>query len=169
VSQIRLESVLAAAPRLQVLNAHVTGDFTALLPVMRNDPPYGPLRICKLDVCFEPALVESDVLALATAVAANESLKDLSFHHGYVARWVNTLVDAAAERRVSWFLLDDCTLDAEFVPALARLLQRGSLAELHICCDGFPHADEEKVLELCGARSACMPHADAPGARLESA
>ena len=44
----QLRRMLAAAPRLQVLNAKVKGKCAALPPLLRNDPPYGPLRVSRL-------------------------------------------------------------------------------------------------------------------------
>jgi hypothetical protein len=155
-----LTSLFAAAPRLQVLNAQVIDYCRALLPVVRNDPPYGPLRVSELEVNYTieevagEEVAEADVLALAAAVAAHKSLKGLSIMDFEFARGVNALVDAAAERRVSSLTMLDSDTDAESVPALARLLQRGSLTELEISCDsGFPDAQEASV--LCAALRAC--------------
>ena len=96
------------------------------------------------------------MLALPAAVAAHESLKVLMVIKVHFARGVNALVDAATERRVSVLYVDGtCILDADFVPALARLLQRGSLTTLYVerCA---PDAEEASVLELCVA---CAPAA----------
>jgi len=41
----RVAAICAAAPRLQVFNTGVSGPCTALLPMLRNNPPYGPLRL----------------------------------------------------------------------------------------------------------------------------
>ena len=149
-----LDRVFAATPRLQELNAPVSDGCTALLPVLRNDPPYGPLRVSGLEVDFEDN-ADVDALAFAAAVAAHESLTSLSLANAAFARGVNALVDAATERRISRLEVNDCALDAETFPALARLLQRGSLTKLELFnCDWF-HNAEESVPELCAALRTC--------------
>ena len=150
-----LEAVFAAAPRLQVLNAKVTGDCVKLLPFLRNDPPYGPLRISEVCVDLFLALEEGGVLALAAAFAeTHEPVRSLHLR-GMSARGVNALVDAATERRViSSLNIDGCEWDTESIAALARLLRRGSLTYLVGDCN-FPHAQEENMLELCAALRDC--------------
>ena len=137
-----VDALFAAAPLLQVLNACVQDEATALLPLVRNDPPYGPLRLSKLVIWLPRTQVvaAADMLALTAAVAAQQSLKGLTLVNVRPARWLNTLVDAAAERRVSQLQISACVLDGETVPALARLLQRGSLIKLKVFCDAFPSA-----------------------------
>ena len=151
-----LEAVLAAAPRLQLLSTGVSGASTDLLPVLRNDPPYGPLRVSVLetfDFDRPPAAV---LVALAAAIAAHESLDGLQLVEGHFARGLNALVDAAAQRRVSFLSIGfGCTLDAESVHALARVLQRGSLTKLQVYCPDFPPAQEESWPVLCAALRAC--------------
>jgi hypothetical protein len=147
-----LQAVLAAAPRLQALNAGVGGSCTELLPCLRNDPPYGPLRVSHLVVTESGQA--ADELALAAAVAAHESLKTLRLMHLQLARGVNALVNAAAERRVAQLSIHHCSLDAESARVLARLLQRGSLTKLSVFCIGFPDAEESTPV-LCAALRAC--------------
>lgn len=153
-----LKRVSAAAPRLQVLSAGVSGECAELLPCLRNDPPYGPLRISAVQVLpGRPVSAHGDVLALAAAMAAHESLKGakLSMDRTF-APGLNAVLDAAAKQRFTWLCLDEYVdTDAETVPALARLLQRGSLTKLEVCCDGFPLASHASVLELCAALRAC--------------
>jgi hypothetical protein len=133
-----LGAVFAAAPRLKVFNAKVIGPCAALLPFLRNDPPYGPLRVSELSVSGNEGASDADVLAFAAAVAAHVSLTSLTFLVVAFARGLNALIDAAAERRVSSLSMLDCLTDADTVPALARLLQRSSLTKLEVCCLHFP-------------------------------
>ena len=148
-----VESIVAATPRLQVLNADVIGPCMTLLPMLRNEPPYGPLRVRKLRVGCGNADA-AGVHAFAAAVASHESLKDLRVGDVPFLRGTNALVDAAAERRVSSLTLTTSVLlDAGAVPALARLLQRGSLAKLDISCAGFPR--DESMPALCAALRGC--------------
>ena len=147
-----LQAVLAAAPRLQAFNTRVMGRSRELLPVLRSDPPYGPMQVSELLVFGRDASAE-DLHALAAAVAAHESLEGLDLYLVNSARELNALVDAAAERRVSDLQLDQCVVDDQTVPALARLLQLSSLTNLDIVCADFPH--EESVPVLCTALRAC--------------
>jgi hypothetical protein len=147
-----LRVVLAAAPRLQVLSAQVVGGCTELLPVLRNDPPYGPLRVS--------ALIASggeghDVLALAAAVATHESVSSLELRRVSSARGLNAVVDVAAERRVSSLHIASCEWDAESIAALARLLRCGSLTFFIFSCFDFPHGHEESLPVLSDALRAC--------------
>jgi hypothetical protein len=151
----QLAAVFAAAPRLQVLNARVKGQCSTLLPVLRNDTPYGPLRVSKLFLSGRHSTAD-DLLALAAAVAAHESLSSLTLSGALPAQGLNALVDAAAERRVSRLKINyGCLLNAESVPALVRLLQRGSLTGLVVCGSCFPHEPEATMPVLCAALRAC--------------
>jgi hypothetical protein len=150
-----LRALLAAAPRLQALNTGVQGTCTELLPLLRNDPPYGALRVCELALRFGEAFAATDALALAAAAAAHESLKVLSLSNAHFARGLNALVDAAAERRVVCLLIQECTTDADSISALARFLQRGSLKYLLLTSTNFPDAQEESVPVLCAALRSC--------------
>jgi molybdopterin-guanine dinucleotide biosynthesis protein A len=153
LSRDQLRNVFAAAPRLQVLNANVTGYCTELLPVLRNDPPFGPLRVSGLNLQFDG---NAAVLALAAAVAAHESLESLTFRDAHIAPGpVNALLDAVAQQRVSWLMIHGCDSDVESVHALARLLQRGSLIKLDLMFADFPRAQEESMPVLCAALRAC--------------
>ena len=151
----RLREVLAAAPRLHAFNnAHVGGDCRELLPVMRNEAPFGPVRVVELEIGLRDAS-EGDMRALAAAVAAHEPLGGLRLGDADFRSGLGALFDAAAERRVTTLFIDDeCFLDANSVPALARLLQRGSLTRLEITCQ-FPRVQEAIMLELCAGLCAC--------------
>ena len=151
----QLDAVFAAAPRLQALNARVSDSCVAVIPVLRNDPPYGPMRVSRLDVSFGDGESHAVLLACAAAVAAHETLKSLNLEHVHSPHVLNVLVDAAAERRVSEFSVGRfCFSDAETVPAVTRLLQRGLLTKLDVSCGGFPHAQEAS--ELWAAVRACQ-------------
>jgi hypothetical protein len=156
LSNRAMDAVFAAAPRLQVLSANVRGACAALLPFLRNDPPYGPLRVKATNCEFGVNAAVDDVLAFAAAVASHETLSAGLLIEGVAfARGTNALVDAAAERRIRWLALTDCAVDAESITALVRLFQRGSLTKLSVVCVGFPDAEESRVLELCAALRAC--------------
>jgi hypothetical protein len=126
-----------------------------LLPVLRNEAPYGAVRVSQLELTSKGEDRDADVLALAAAVAAHESLKSLSLVDIRFARGLNAMVEAAERRGLCGLQIRDCVLDAESAPALARLLQRGSLTKLCIITHDFPHADEASVPVLCAALRAC--------------
>ena len=147
--------VFAAAPHLQVLNASAVGNCTALLRFLRNDPPYGPLRVSGLIVSCGRGVSEGGLLALAAALAAHVSLTGLRLVDAHSARGLNAVVDAAAERQLSRLHIDRCVLDDESMHALARLLERGSLIQLHVTCASFPGAQEASMPVLCAALRAC--------------
>jgi hypothetical protein len=148
-----LQMLVGAAPQLQVLSAGLIDEGKELLPVLRNAPPYGVLRVKELRVCLEHHVPPADELALAAAVAAHESLNSLTLSGARSARLVNALIDAAADRRVSRLRITKCVLDAESFAALARLLRRSSLTTLEMSCSGFPRAQEP---ELYAALRACQ-------------
>ena len=153
----KLEAAFAGAPQLQVLNAYFYGTVKALLPCLRSDPPYGPLRVNELMVRFtglELEVAEDDVVALAAAIVSLRAAPYHLFLAGVTSsRGFNALVDAAAERRIASLGTLGCVTDAQTVPALARLLQRGSLTKLDFNCRGFPLAED--VPRLCEALRSC--------------
>ena len=153
----QLDAMLPLAPRLQVLNAFITGQCRELLPLLRNDPPYGPLRVSDLYVrCSRFDVADADVLAFAAAMASHEPLVALAILEVHFARGLNAMVDAAAERRVSQLVISYfCSTDAESISALTRILQHGSLTMLEVWADDFPDANEAGALELWAAVRAC--------------
>jgi len=72
-----LKRVFAAAPRLQLLNADVSGECAELLPFLRNDPPYGALRVSdlKLESCPGAAMAQDGKRAGLCARGAAPSAK----------------------------------------------------------------------------------------------
>ncbi len=155
----KVSAMFAAAPVLQVLNAQVTDGFTPLLPVLRNDPPYGPLRISQLCIHFlgrQLASAADDVRTVAAFVTASESLKGLTLADArFAPGLLNELIDLVTERRLSRLAVDRSILNADTISAFARLLQRGTLTRLDVGCEGFPPAQDESMPVLCAALRAC--------------
>ncbi len=120
-------ALLYSAPLLHVFHADVRGDESVQL-LLRNAPPFGPLRIRLLR--FEPsgfsgADTEAAAVALAAAVAAHASLRSLCICHTYsmgAAAALDAVVDAALAARMESLTLHECLLTPEALPALARLL-----------------------------------------------
>ena len=152
VRRERIQATFAAAPRLQALNIHVSSMCRQLLLLLRNDSPV--LRIQELRVHAED-MTSADSLALAVAMAAHEPLKGISLTGLQSAPGLNALLAVAVDRRFSRLTMKNCVLDAETVPLLARLLQRGSLNKLEVACAGFLHAQEASLPLLWAALRTC--------------
>jgi hypothetical protein len=136
LASVHIEELLRAAPQLRVFDVDAEcGTVAEASRLLRNEPPYAPLRVHALTVngLEDDAPDEAAVLALATAVAGHAWLAELTF----VGMPLNTaavldvLVDAALARRLRAVRLVRCQLSPESAPALARLLG-GGLAELAI-------------------------------------
>jgi hypothetical protein len=120
-------ALLYSAPLLRVFDADVRGDEGVQL-LLRNAPPFGPLRIRQLR--FEPsgfsgADTEVAAVALAAAVTAHASLRSLCICHAYsmgAAAALDAVVDAALAGRMESLTLHECLLTPAALPALARLL-----------------------------------------------
>jgi hypothetical protein len=131
-----LESLLDAAPRLDVYEADVACDNLSLAHrLLRNEPPFAPLRVRTLR--FEPARRERDeatVLALAAELASHAHLRrlQLTFAPLNTAAALDAVVDAALMRRLTSVMLGWCNLLPASAPALVRLVGGGALAELEI-------------------------------------
>ena len=111
-----LRHLLAAAPRLQALNAYVNGlDAEQLLAVLRNEPPFAPLRVCGL-IC-KPAGAGHAWLQVAAAAATHPELRELSVYH-------NARHDPAVPRRLSTRLTPVASL---------RLSLRAAASTARIC------------------------------------
>ena len=77
--KMELLALLALVPTLQVLKvSSFHTDFSDSLRVLRNQPPYGPLRVQWLQIDGEPE--DTDISSLATHVVAHKSLTKLSLH-----------------------------------------------------------------------------------------
>jgi hypothetical protein len=126
-----LEALLAASP-LRLLEADVLcARGSQAVSVLRNEAPFGPLRIRSLVVYCR------SVSALAPALAAHASLRSVSLTGASLATPADALpldaiVDAALSLRLPRLALRDCALAPCGAPALARLLAGGALTELCI-------------------------------------
>jgi hypothetical protein len=126
--------LLGAAPLLDVLVTDLRCDDTdmeATRRALRNEAPYGPLRMRKLYAALDDK-DEARVTAFAADVAAHTSLRGL---HLYIvplelAATLDAVVDAALARRMHTLTLDCCNLSPVSAPALTRLLGGGALTTL---------------------------------------
>jgi hypothetical protein len=129
-----LEALLRAAPQLRTLEADVFCDNAAEAHrVLRNEPPFGPLRVQHLSVDARAATADA-VIALAADLAAHASLASVSLQHLSLGApgALDAVVDAVLARRLWSVTLRSCHLSPASAPALARLLGGDTLTELHI-------------------------------------
>ena len=121
-----LRALLLAAPALQVLEAMMECRIATACRVLRNEPPFGPLRLTRLNV--DCSSVNRDVTALAAALVTHPSLDTLSLtcpmDHPMplLPGDLDSVVTAALTLRLQSFDLCDCELMGDAVPALSRLL-----------------------------------------------
>jgi hypothetical protein len=132
-----LTQLLHAAPGLRALHASAYCSPERALSLLRNEPPYGPLRLHRLRVEAE-AKDEAGLLALAAALPAHASLRELELRSSgreplQSDAACSTLLDAALAARLTSFSLIRCALSPAPVPALVRLLGGGALTQLTLC------------------------------------
>jgi hypothetical protein len=129
-----LEALFRAAPQLRTLEADIFCDNAAEAHrVLRNAPPFGPLRVRQLYVRAYAATADG-VLALAADLAAHASLASVWLCSAPLDNPVvlDAVVDAALARRLTSVWLDGYGLSPASAPALARLLRGDTLTELRI-------------------------------------
>jgi hypothetical protein len=128
-----IEGLLRAAPLLRTLDADVNVTATEALRMLRNEAPFGPLRVRRLDV--ECSGEEAGTVAEVTAAIAAHAFVSSVFLA--TARLdmpgaLDALVDAALMRCMSAVTFFSCSLSPASAPALARLLGGRALRELVI-------------------------------------
>jgi hypothetical protein len=102
--------------------------------VLRNEPPFAPLRVHTLLFQSADERDEAAVLALAAELTSHAHLQGLHLIRAALNTVValDAVVDAAMTRRLTSVTLLSCNLSPESMPALARLVGGGALAELDI-------------------------------------
>jgi hypothetical protein len=130
------EALLQAAPGLRTfvadLGERYTLEYRAALRALRNEAPFGPLRIRRLDVLFGLGTEAPDVVAFAADRAAHASLEELTLRFARMSAPapVDAVVNVALARRLRVVKLKGCNLFPASAPALARLLGGNSLTTL---------------------------------------
>jgi hypothetical protein len=134
-------ALLSAAPLLRVFAADLYGEYegaaaTVTRRALRNEAPFGPLRVRHLYVPGLRGEDEASVVALAADVAAHTSLEGLHLQYAPLGSpaALDAVVDAALARRLQSVTLDTCHLSPASAPALARLLSSDALTTLR-CVD----------------------------------
>lgn len=110
-------------PNLELLRLDVVADAPTASDLLRNAPPFKPLRMRRLAV-NNGWDGEASVEALAASVGKHAALRELALHEAPLETapaW-DAIVDAAISRRLTALRLADCSLSPASTPGLARLL-----------------------------------------------
>jgi hypothetical protein len=140
-----IELMLQAAPQLVACHADVL-DFNNIADtrrMLRNEPPFQPLRLHALLLTFDDNADEASVLQLAADLAAHASLKRVYLLSAPLSTLaaLDAVVDAALTRHLNSLHFWYCELiTPAATPALTRLLGSDTLKELTI-------SQEEQLLD----------------------
>jgi hypothetical protein len=130
-----LAPLLRAGPALRTLSAAAECVLEEASALLRNEPPYGALRLQKLEVwAADLGNTGKPLLGIAAALATHTSLRELKLIVAQLesAAICEALVDALVAAGVSSLALERCYLYAATASALARLLSSNTLTELRI-------------------------------------
>ena len=134
-----LEDLLSAAPRLQALRVSMSCSYGLAARLLRAEPPFAPLRLSALQVCFVDNHHEEAAAGLDRVAPFADALTDAALQPelwSVQVRDANTaqtavmgaLVDAVLARGLHALTLYDCTPPA--AAPLARLLAGERLKRL---------------------------------------
>ncbi len=132
-----LKAMLRAAPALRELSAKVFCIAEQAPALLRNEPPYGPLRLRTMSVRMHQA-DDAATAALAAALPSHASLRCLELRGAGLQSEAAcaALMDAALAARLPSLELTDATASPALVSALAWLLRGGTLTGLRLyACD----------------------------------
>jgi hypothetical protein len=140
VGAMGLLALLRAAPHLQVfriLNDADVDNVAVAMRMLRNEGVYRPLCLGGLALDLKahvPVNANVDVHALASAVAAHASLRQLRLYGLWMpdVAALDALVDAALTRKLYSLTLDGCFITSAFAPSLARLIGGGYLESIRL-------------------------------------
>jgi hypothetical protein len=152
-----IEAVLRAAPQLRSFDADVTEkmcDADDACRMLRNEAPFGPLRLQRLWTFTEHS---DDILAdgapeLASAIVGHASLMELVACGSLAApASLDAVVDAALARRLVTLGLFNSDLGPAAAPALARLLRGDALRTFNVCGRERPAGGQDQLLDATAA------------------
>jgi hypothetical protein len=160
-----VEQMLDAAPRLRLFRTNVVAPVREAARVLRNEAPFGPLRVRVLHIDTDMGSYEDDeeeeeepidgrdLLALAAAMRKHASLQGLWLEDVPLdtPAVLDAFIDAALERRLSQLRMDRCSLSHASAAALARLLGSVALTQLWIDNDENPLLDAPAAALLADA------------------
>ena len=154
LSADRCEMLLGAAPLLQTFMAGVTCSSVDARRLLRNEPPFGPLRMSSMHVRMVEGASDADVLATAADLTAHASLEALEFGGSWRfpgAAAADAVVDAALSLRLSGLDLYFCGLSPAWAPSLTRLLSSVALKYLQLNGSGQTLLDAPSAALLAPA------------------
>ena len=146
------EELSLAAPQLQQFRADTIASVADASRMLRNEPPFGALRLRRLDVrhVTTDAMDEAIVFELAAAISGHASLHEL--HISGLPLGTPAALDAVAAGTVACRLHDlrfiECCLSPVSVPALARVICGGALTSLSISNNGVQLLGEPSAVQL---------------------
>lgn len=152
----RLRPLLLAAQHLQRLEADVHCEPADSTAALRNEAPFGALKILRLWV-LNWNRDETAALTLADALPAHAGLEELVLDRAplQTPAVFDAIVQAVLVSSLTRLLLKDCALPPASLAGLTRLLRHGRLAALDVRCTGPEHGvlflEEGGVPGLCGA------------------
>ena len=154
-----VEELVLAASQLRNFHAHTAASVADAIRMLRNEAPFGALRLRVLYVVHAEtdAINEATVLELAAAMPGHASLYKLILNDVPLnTRAVLDAVTAAALAcRLRGLVLRRCNLSPGWIPALARMIRGGALTNLHIDNDGgLQLLDEPDAVQLADAIAA---------------
>jgi hypothetical protein len=134
----QVEALCGAAPLLRTFTTDLcdtTGNVQDVGRALRNEAPFGPLRVRHLSANLHDE-DEADVSAFTAEVAAHASLCGLELRYASLGTpaALDAVVEAALARRLQTVDLFECGLSPASVPALTRLLARDALTTLACSC-----------------------------------
>jgi hypothetical protein len=135
VTPEQTEALLGAAPLLHVFHADACAAAAAASRMLRNERPFGPLGVHRLQVQPPWAGDEEGVRAFAAAITASaSSLSGLWLVGAPLAGQdaLDAVVDAALARRLPSLFVSNSSLSDATVPALVRLLGSNTLDTLYL-------------------------------------
>jgi hypothetical protein len=131
----QVQLLCGAAPLLRIFGTDLecvdVADLPAVRRALRNEAPFGPLRVRHLHATLHD-VDEAGVIALAADVATHASLTGIELEYAQLdtADALDAVVDAALAQRVLMLSLYECGLSPASAPALARLLSSDALTKL---------------------------------------
>jgi hypothetical protein len=159
-STAQVEELLTAAPLLRVLECDVDlgsrNEALAPVPRLLVEPQFAAVRLCRLHI--KDSRAQLDVAAVVARLALHASLTCLDLQYVQLDSQpaLNAVVDLAISQ-LQCLQLSGCNLSPASLPALTRLLERGSgseggsLTELDIYNNHNPLLEGAGVPAFCAA------------------
>lgn len=168
---IRRADVIAllGAPRLRLLDTNtICSSADEAMPLMRNEPPFGPLRLRGLQVFAQDLTDDERVGTFADALSPHASITTLILFSAQLGTdaAMGRVVDAAIALRMQLLELYDCALTPASLRQLTRLVDSECLFALRIMAlgDDPPYDEGPETRNFCRAVQASGLHVDGTGA-----